>query len=60
MASYVKSPDPAEPLVGVRVYMYAKERQAVREQAAHRGMAMSEYIKWLINQDRRGTIGGPR
>lgn len=57
MATYVKAPDRPVSLVKVTVYMYAKERQAVREQAARRGMAMSEYLKWLVNQDRRGTIG---
>lgn len=57
MATYVKTPDRPVSLVKVTVYMYAQERQAVREQAARRGMAMSEYLKWLVNQDRRGTIG---
>jgi hypothetical protein len=57
MVTQVVSPNPSEPLVKVHVYMYPKERQAVREQASRRGMAMSEYVKWLINQDRRGTIG---
>ena len=60
MVAQVVTSNPAEPLVKVQVYMYAKERQTVREQAAHRGMAMSEYIKWLIEQDRRGTFGGRR
>jgi hypothetical protein len=45
-------PDRSEPLVKLTVYMYAKERQTLREQAAHRGMAMSEYVKWLIARDR--------
>lgn len=60
MATYVKSLDPTEPLVKVAVYMYATERQQVREQASRRGMAMSEYVKWLIEQDRRGTFGARR
>lgn len=60
MGTYVRSVDPTEPLVKVAVYMYAKERQQVREQASHRGMAMSEYVKWLIDQDRRGVFGSRR
>jgi hypothetical protein len=50
---YVKSPDAPEPLLKVTVYMYAKDRQALREQAARRGMAMSEYVKHLVAKDRR-------
>ncbi len=50
----LKSPDRPEPLVKVTVYMYAKERQTLREQAARRGMAMSEYFKYLAAQDRQG------
>lgn len=53
MASYLKSPDPTEPLVGVRVYMYPRQRQMLREQASRRGMAMSEYLKWLIEKENR-------
>jgi hypothetical protein len=60
MGTYVRSVDPTEPLVKVAVYMYAIERQQVREQASRRGMAMSEYVKWLIDQDRRGTFGSRR
>ena len=56
----MRSVDPTEPLVKVAVYMYATERQQVREQASRRGMAMSEYVKWLIDQDRRGTFGSRR
>jgi hypothetical protein len=41
--------DRPEPLVKLSVYMYAKERQALREQAASKGMAMSEYVKWLVS-----------
>jgi len=58
MSTYVKSPDPVEPLVKVAVYMYPTERQRVREQASRRGMAMSEYIKFLIERDHRGTLDG--
>lgn len=50
---YLPVPDSAEPLVKVSVYMYAKDRQALREQAAKRGMAMSEYVKHLVAKDRR-------
>ncbi len=49
---YLKGPDPTEPLRQVTIYMYAKDRQALREQAARRGMAMSEYVKHLIAKDR--------
>jgi len=56
MATYVKSPGTAEPLVKLAVYMYPMERQRVREQASRRGMAMSEYIKFLIERDHRGTL----
>lgn len=60
MVTQVISPNPSEPLVKVHVYMYPKERQTVREQASRRGMAMSEYVKWLIEQDRRGTFESRR
>jgi hypothetical protein len=49
---YLKGPEPTEPLRQVTVYMYAKDRQALREQAAKRGKSMSEYIKHLIAKDR--------
>jgi hypothetical protein len=54
------SSNPVEPLVGVRVYMYPAQRQRLREQAVRRGMAMSEYLKWLIDRDHRGGLGGER
>lgn len=49
----IKSPDKPRPLVKVTVYMYAEERQTLREQAARHGMAMSEYVKYLAAKDRR-------
>ncbi|WP_277350690.1 hypothetical protein [Streptomyces composti] len=36
--------------------MYPSQRQLLREQAARRGMAMSEYIKFLVDRDRRGFL----
>jgi hypothetical protein len=36
--------------------MYAQQRQLLREQAARRGMSMSEYIKYLIDRDRSGFL----
>lgn len=56
MATVVKSLDPSEPLVRVVTYMYPKDRQRVREQASRRGMAMSEYVKWLVDRDCRGLF----
>lgn len=49
----VTSPEQSEPLVKLTVYMYPKERQSLREQAARRGMAMSEYVKYLVTRDRQ-------
>lgn len=49
----LKAPDRPEPLVKLTVYMYAKERQTLREQAARHGMAMSEYVKYLVAKDRQ-------
>lgn len=60
MATEIRTADDLEPLVRVAVYMYPKERQTIREQASRRGMAMSEYFKWLVEQDRRGTFGSRR
>lgn len=57
MAVAVKGPEGPEPLVKLTVYMYPKQRQILREQAARRGMAMSEYIKFLVNRDRSGFLG---
>jgi hypothetical protein len=56
MASVVQGPDGPEPLVKLSVYMYPSQRQLLREQAARRGMAMSEYIKFLVDRDRRGFL----
>lgn len=53
---YVKAPDTPEPLLQVTVYMYAKDRQSLRERAARNGMAMSEYVKHLIAKDKRGDL----
>lgn len=47
-------PDPSEPLVRVTTYMYPQERQNLRELAAAHGMSMSEYMKHLIAEARRG------
>lgn len=54
MATHVSTPDSTEPLVKVAVYMYPAQRQRLREQAARRGMAMSEYVKFLIDREHRG------
>jgi hypothetical protein len=54
MTTRVITPDGAEPLVRVSVYMYPAQRQRLREQASRRGMAMSEYLKWLIDREHRG------
>lgn len=51
-----KLPDGPEPLVKLTVYMYPSQRQRLREQAARRGMAMSEYIKFLIDREHRGFL----
>lgn len=56
MATVVRSPEGPEPLKKFTVYMYPSQRQQLREQAARRGMAMSEYIKFLIDRDRRGFL----
>lgn len=56
MATVLKGPEGPEPLVKLSVYMYAQQRQQLREQAARRGMAMSEYIKFLIDRDQRGFL----
>jgi len=53
MATQVKSLDPTEPLVRVVTYMYPKQRQMLREQASRHGMAMSEYLKHLIERENR-------
>lgn len=49
------SGDP-EPLVKLTVYLHARQRQVLREQAARRGMAMSEYVKFLVDRDRSGFL----
>lgn len=54
MAIVVSSLDPTEPLVKVAVYMYPAQRQRLREQASRRGMAMSEYVKYLVDREHRG------
>lgn len=54
MATALRGPDGPEPLVKLSVYLYPTQRQQLREQAARRGMAMSEYIKFLIDKDHRG------
>lgn len=54
VATYVRTPDGPEPLVRVSVYMYPAQRQRLREQAARRGLAMSEYLKQLIDRELRG------
>lgn len=46
-------PETGEPLVRVTTYMYAKERQALRQLAAAHDMTMSEYMKHLIAEARR-------
>lgn len=46
----IEIPIETEPLVRVPVYMYARQRQALRVLAARKGMAMSEYIKYLIEK----------
>ncbi|MFJ2650888.1 hypothetical protein ACIO1C_29735 [Streptomyces sp. NPDC087420] len=56
MATRLKTPDTPAPLVKFTVYMYPMQRQTLREQAARRGMAMSEYIKFLIDKDQRGFL----
>lgn len=48
---YVTVEDTSQPLVKVQVYMYPAQRQQVRERAARRGMSMSEYLKFLVEQD---------
>lgn len=56
MATTLKGPDGPEPLVKLSVYLYPTQRQQLREQAARRGMAMSEYIKHLIDREHRGFL----
>lgn len=40
-------------LVSVKVYLTESQRQLLREQAARRGVSMSEYVKQLVDNDRR-------
>jgi hypothetical protein len=56
MATTLKGLDGPESLVKLSVYMYPTQRQQLREQASRRGMAMSEYIKFLIDRDRSGFL----
>lgn len=44
------------PLVSVKVYMHPAQRQRLREQAARRGVSMSEYLKRLIDRECRGSM----
>lgn len=53
MRIQTSTPNPVEPLVAVRVYMYPRQRQMLREQAGRQGMAMSEYLKFLIEEKNR-------
>lgn len=46
----IEIPIETEPLVRVVTYMYPRQRQALRVLAAKHGMAMSEYLKHLIDQ----------
>lgn len=50
----IRLPELGEPLVRVTTYMYPQERQTLRELAAAHGMSMSEYIKHLIAEAKRG------
>jgi hypothetical protein len=51
MKRYEVVPD-SEPLVKMAVYVYPKVRQQIREQAALRGMSMSNYLLELAIEDR--------
>lgn len=54
--TYVRAPQPAEPLVKFTVYMHAAQKRRLREQAARLDMSMSEYLKFLIDQDSSAEI----
>lgn len=54
MATQVSWSAEGSSLVSVKVYMHPAQRQRLREQAARRGVAMSEYIKILIDEAHRG------
>lgn len=56
MATRVQTPAGPAQLVKFTVYLYPAQRQTLREQAARRGMAMSEYVKYLVDKDRRGFL----
>jgi hypothetical protein len=55
MKRYVLVPDP-EPLVKMAVYVYPKVRQQIREQAAFRGLSMSNYLLALALDDREEIL----
>lgn len=53
-AMRIEVPIETEPLVRVVTYMYPRQRQALRVLAAKQGMAMSEYLKHLIDEASKG------
>lgn len=56
MATELKWSGSGSSLVKVQVYLHPVQRQRLREQAARRGVSMSEYIKQLIDRDHRGSM----
>lgn len=59
MATKVYASVAGSSLVKVQVYVTPAQRQLVREQAARRGVSMSEYLKRLVHRDNRsfGELG---